>query len=195
MLRLFIAIELPPPVTAALHNLQTQLQAVTPPDVVRWTRPEAIHLTLKFLGDVPAGKQSAVEQGIIKAAHNQHPFNLSIGGVGSFPNSRHPRVVWVGLGGEQETLHTLRDAVESAVAPLGYPTDRRPFSPHLTLGRVRRSVRKPDIAALGRALEAAKVDAPAQFRAEGISLMRSRLRPNGAVYTQLAYIKLEAADG
>lgn len=194
MLRLFVAVELPAPLLDALSDLQRQLAGVVPRDSVRWTRPTGIHLTLKFLGDAPADQRRDIERGMAQAAAGRAPFALRVAGLGCFPNYRQPRVFWVGLEGDLTALHALRDAVEAAIAPLGYPTERRPFNPHLTLGRTSKHARKDEVAALGRALEGMDVGALGEIDVRGVSLMRSQLRPDGAVYTQLAYCKLEVGN-
>lgn len=193
MLRLFIAVELPAPVLDALADLQRELARAAPPRSVRWVRPEGIHLTLKFLGDTPAGRQRDIEAGMAQAASGIAPFALVVGGLGCFPNFHRPRVVWVGMSGELGALHALRDAVEAAIAPLGFPTEARAFSPHLTLGRVSRDASKGDVAALGRALERLEVGALGEFTVGRFSLIRSQLQPDGAVYTALCHVTLEAA--
>jgi 2'-5' RNA ligase len=143
---------------------------------------------------VPPDQRSDIERGMLQAAAHP-PFSLTVGGLGCFPNFRRPRVVWVGVDGEMDALHALHDAVEGAIAPLGYPTEKRPFNPHLTLGRVSRRASKGEAAALGRVLEGVRVGELGQIAVGGFSLMRSQLRPSGAVYTQLAYVELGAADG
>ena len=192
-IRAFIAIPLPHPLLEKLAALQRQLEKQIPPGSVRWTRAEGIHLTLKFLGDVPTAQQRDIEQGMAQAS-GHHPFTLNAGGLGCFPNFKRPRVVWVGLGGQMDALHALRDTVERAIAPLGYPTEKRRFNPHLTLGRVKKHASKADVVDLGQRLEATEVDALGQNTVTGISLIRSQLRPSGAVYTQLSHVKLEGAD-
>ena len=193
MLRLFIAIPLPAPVREALADLQGQLAELAPPRAVRWVRPEGIHLTLKFLGDVPAAQQRAIEGGMAQAAAGHAPFTLTVERLGCFPNVNRPRVVWVGVHGERDALQALRDAVEAAIAPLGYPPESRPFSPHLTLGRVSKSASAGEVAALGQALKGAQVDALGQIAVNGFSLVRSDLRPDGAIYTELAHVALQGA--
>ncbi|MBN1283867.1 MAG: RNA 2',3'-cyclic phosphodiesterase [Anaerolineae bacterium] len=195
MLRLFIAVELPSSVLAALARLQDELAGAVPRDVMRWSRPTGMHLTLKFLGDVPSERRGAVEAGMAQA-RAQPPFTLSARGIGCFPNFKSLRVVWVGLAGQMDALHALRDTVEAAIAPLGYPTEERPFNPHLTLGRVQQSAPKRAVAELGQYLAAAagKVGELGRIDVTGISLMHSDLRPDGAIYTRLSHVDLEGAD-
>lgn len=187
-LRLFIAVELD--LDEVLGNLQKQMQAFDRDRAIRWTAIDSIHLTLKFLGETYADRQAGITAAMAEAAQGHKPFGLALEGAGCFPNTRKPRIVWAGLGGEVKALHALRDAVERTVSPLGYPTEARPFSPHLTLGRARQEASAAALAALGAQIEKLDVGKLAAWQVEGISLMRSELKSSGAVYTQLAYAAL-----
>ncbi len=193
-LRLFIALELPPDVLDALQAVQNHLRGRAPRDAVRWTRPEGVHLTLKFLGETPAAKQAAITVAMQQAAAGHAPLHLHAAGLGCFPNLARPRVVWIGLGGDLDALAALAEAMEAAAETLGFARERRPFSPHLTLGRVRQEAAGTDIKALGRLIEATPIGEIARWTAESVSLMRSDLRPDGARYTCLAEAPLTAAS-
>ena len=184
-LRLFVALELPAPVLAALERIQDDLRADRSARAVRWTRPEGIHLTLKFLGETPAARLEAIQAGVRAAAGEHGPLRLRAGGLGCFPNPRAPRVIWVGLGGDLDALGALQGAVEAAIAPLGFPTERRPFSPHLTLGRVRQDASPADVRALGALVERTAIGTIGEWQAAAVSLMRSELGRDGARYTCL----------
>jgi 2'-5' RNA ligase len=189
-LRLFIAIELPPAVREALSAVQKRLQAFDSERAVRWSVIDSIHLTLKFLGETPASRRPEIEAALQQAVTGHEPFELDVYGVGSF-RDRMLRVVWAGVGGDLAALYTLRDAVERTVSPLGYPTEGRPFSPHLTLGRARKdAARSAALADLRKEIGKGDILTVASWRVEGISLMRSDLKPSGAVYTQLAFAAL-----
>jgi 2'-5' RNA ligase len=185
MWRLFIAIELPSEVLSTLAEIQTRLKQTAPPRVVKWVNPDGIHLTLKFLGDVPVEQRSDLENTLEAAVREQTAFDLATDGLGCFPNTRRPRVVWVGLQQNIKALQALRDAVESHIAPLGYPTEERSFNPHLTLGRVRREAAPEDAAQFGKLIESASAPKVSAWRVDGVSLMRSELQREGAVYTEL----------
>jgi 2'-5' RNA ligase len=191
-LRLFIAMELPTAVTEALTALQKRLQTFDRERAIRWTAISSIHLTLKFLGDTDPARQPAIDAALREAVAGHAPFTLNVGGAGCFPDLRKPRVVWAGAGGDLAALHALRDAVERTVSPLGYPTEDRPFSPHLTLGRARQDAPRLALSALGERIGQAEVGTLAPWRVEGISLMRSELKPSGAVYTQMLYVPFGA---
>lgn len=190
--RLFIALELPPEIIQHIAAVQQGLKQRAPQGAVRWVKPGNIHLTLKFLGDVPIDQREALEDALAQVVEDRAPFQLAAGGLGCFPNARRPSVIWMGLTDDIATLHALRDAVEAHIAPLGYPTDDRPFHPHLTLGRVRRETGRSDAQQLGDLIanSTAKISAP--WRVSQVTLIRSQLRPGGSVYTPLFHATLEA---
>ncbi len=189
-LRLFIALELPAAVLEALTAVQDQLRADGPRRAVRWTRPEGIHLTLQFLGETPAARQDTIRGALQQASQGHGPLALRAEGLGCFPNPSKPRVVWVGLTGDRPALEALQQAVEGALAPLGFPPEKRRFSPHLTLGRVRREAQPAEVKALGRLVQTNDLGLVAAWTAGTVSLMRSELRPAGAHYTCLAAVPL-----
>ncbi len=184
-LRLFVALELPAPVLTALEKLQEQLRADRSARAVRWTRPEGIHLTLKFLGETPAPRLDAIRAGLVEVASGHRSLRLQAAGLGCFPNPRAPRVIWVGLSGDLDALGALQEAVEAALAPLGFPTEKRPFSPHLTLGRVQQDAAPADVRALGALVTGTTVGTLGAWQAAAVSLMRSELSRAGARYTCL----------
>lgn len=188
--RLFIALELPPQIIETLRNIQEELIARCPQRTVRWVNPSTIHLTLKFLGDVPVLQRATIEHELKTAAETHTPFELETGNLGCFPDTRRPRVAWVDIKGERKSLATLRDSVEKHIAPLGYPTEDRPFSPHLTLGRIRRDASRSNVERFGKII----ADHPALlrhvWRASELTLFRSELTPSGAIYTALNRVKL-----
>lgn len=192
-LRLFIALELPTPVLEALAKLQTRLRSADVHKAIRWSAVEGIHLTLKFLGETPAEQVEKIKTALARAVEEQKALSLRVEGLGCFPNERNPRVIWAGVGGALSGLHTLRDVVEREVAPLGFPTEARPFSPHLTLGRARQDASKTDLSAMGQMVGEVtelQVGALPSWEAHSLSLMRSQPTPSGSIYTQLAALSL-----
>ncbi len=179
-IRAFIAIDLPPAVKDALGEVARALGERVLRGAVRWVRPEQMHLTLRFLGDTPTDGLPAVQQAMDAAAAASRPFALRLGGVGCFPNSSRPRVVWVGLaapgGGDSAPLLALKAALDEALTPLGWPPEDRPFRAHLTLGRV-----KDERAARGVVWTHDVPGLEAPVRA--IHLIESQLRPDGPIYT------------
>jgi len=184
-LRLFIALELPTQVKDRLLELQGRLKACGAD--VRWTRPEGIHLTLKFLGDTDPSAVDSLAEGLGRAASESPCFTLEASGAGAFPNLRRPRVLWAGVKGDLDALGALQGRVEREAASLGYEPEKRGFSPHLTLGRVRspkNQQRLIDALAKEAYVELGRIEA------DRLILFQSELRPSGAVYTALRVLSL-----
>lgn len=188
-IRTFIAIELPQVIKARLTHLQLELGAGRDP-LVKWVDPEGIHLTLKFLGNITAEMVPRVINAMGISAQDISPFWLEIGGLGAFPNLRSPRVAWVGVGGDVAKLFDLQRRIDQNLAPLGFPGETRPFSPHLTLGRVRTSAVSKEQRKLGEMLASIKSEAWPPLHVNTISLIRSKLTPKGALYNCIASIGL-----
>jgi 2'-5' RNA ligase len=190
-LRTFIAIELDESLRRALQSLQNRLKRQTPPGSVKWVAPEGIHLTLKFLGDTPAARVSEIVAAMRTACTGHGAFDLVVEGRGCFPNFRRPRVVWVAVRDRSQTIGSLQAAIEREVAPLGWPTEERAFTPHLTLGRVSKTADPRAITAVGQAVEQSVVEEIGAQRVSTVHLIRSDLRPTGAIYTSLAAVALK----
>lgn len=193
ILRTFIAIELDEPLRAAIGRVQAKFKRLAPAGSVKWVAPEGIHLTLKFLGDTPAAHVGAIEAAARAACAGSAPFEIVVEGRGCFPNFRRPRVVWVAVSDQGQALARLQTAVEKHVAPLGWPTEERGFSPHLTLGRISRSAGPAEEAAVGQVVEKSVVEVIGCQQVVAVSLIQSDLRPTGAVYTPLVRVPLVAA--
>lgn len=189
-IRAFIAIELPSAILGEVDMVEARLKPQVPPDTVRWVKADSIHLTLKFLGQVPSDQLELITSALRTAAASHAPFTLEVGEAGCFPNVHRPRVVWVGVKDDGHRLHALQRAVENAIAPLGYPTEVRDFTPHLTLGRLARDVRQIDQKKIGDAVQAAAVGSLGQWEVKQVALIRSDLKPNGAEYTILVHAPL-----
>lgn len=179
--RAFIALTLPPPVREHLAGVQDCLsgQGVR----ARWVRPESMHLTLKFLGALPAETVPAVVAALTPVAGGCPPLNLTTGALGAFPSRRKARVLWMGLEGESDRVTALQQAVETALAPLGWTPEKRPFRGHLTLARAKGRGRFPD--GIHTGLTQCQPAAAVTFQAAWLTLYRSRLRPEGALYDAL----------
>ncbi len=182
VIRLFIALELPDEARAAIARLQDDLRRRTPP--LRWVRPEAMHLTLRFIGAVERRQLSSIQRALTDAIEPFPPFALRTGKLGTFGGSR-ARVLWLGVEGELEGLHRLQRAADDALSRAGLPPPTRDrFAPHLTLARVpdratpdeRRTLR--DVAA-GPALPGVT------FAIERIVLVQSEILPAGTRHTTL----------
>ena len=189
--RTFIAIELDEKIKAGLTKLQEQLKAKSPQGAVRWVKPEGIHLTLQFLGNVTVNRIKQIEQGIAQACAGFPPFSFSVEELGCFPDTRRPRVIWVGVREETGTLKRLQKAIEDGMERLGFASEGRGFQAHLTLGRTQRRASSGEVRRLGQVVEATDIGELGQMEARAVSLIKSDLRPTGAVYTKLAEVKLE----
>lgn len=184
-LRAFVAVELPDPLRHALAKLQTTLRA-TRADVA-WVAPANLHFTLKFLGAIDAADVDGLAQALREAMRGRAPFPLTVEGIGAFPGTRNPRIIWVGATGGAEALTAIAEAVERACVARGLPAERRPFAAHLTLGRVRSRAGLP---ALVKALQTVECHGAAPISVDQITLFQSTLSSRGAVYTPLAAIPL-----
>jgi 2'-5' RNA ligase len=183
--RLFVALEPPEAVRRRLAALTAELRrtAARAADEIRWVAPENVHLTLQFLGAVPEERVAAVQAAIRGAAAEARTLGLELRGAGGFPNARRPRVVWVGVGGDVGPLAELAAEVGRRLAPLGFPPEDRPFSPHLTIGRARDRRGAPGLAgALARPVAADG----APWRASELVLFESHLSPRGPRYEAIA---------
>lgn len=190
--RSFIAIELSAEARAALADLQNRLKKVIPAQTVRWTDPESIHLTLHFLGDVTTETIPKITLLIEQAASTSQSLTLTLGGLGCFPNTRRPRIIWAGVSGQIDILVQLQHELGEKLKTLGFTLDARPYSPHLTLGRVKDGLPARQLSLLGEAIEKVQgqVGQLATLNITELSLMKSELKPTGAVYTRLALAKL-----
>ena len=193
LVRSFIAIELPAEVRAELASIEEKLKVRRHP-FVKWVDPESIHLTLKFLGSVSGETIPEIVEAMSLVAQPVSPFTLQIGGAGAFPNWQRPQIVWVGVGGEMGRLTTLQRELEAALSPLGFPPESRPFSPHLTLGRLRERVTPEDRRRFGLWAQSVKFEASLSFEVNAVRLMKSQLTSSGPIYSELALVKLKARD-
>jgi 2'-5' RNA ligase len=182
--RAFIAITLSPEIQLGLaqtiDNLQNQLRRAP----IRWVQPRNIHLTVKFLGNVSAANQGLLTRCLVAEASRHTAFELSIGGLGVFPTLNRPKVIWVGIEAPAELL-MIHKGIEGEMARLGYAPEPRAFSPHLTLGRVSRNVRSDEYQLISSAINQSKVGFLGALRVSSLELIRSDLKPDGAIYTRL----------
>lgn len=193
-IRAFIAVPLPDSLLEELTALQQKLDRQVPPRSIRWVRVEGIHLTLKFLGDTPPEKLPDIRRALAAVARHAPACNFTVGELGCFPNPRRPRVVWVGVQEPTGRLAALQDGIEEVIAPFGYPPEGRGFTPHLTLGRVRRKVPHSDAARVGKVVTSTTVGLLAEVSADHFALIRSVLKPTGAEYTTLEEFPLHKQE-
>lgn len=180
MIRAFVALDLPADVQRDLAAFCAPLQKLDA--AVSWIRPDRIHLTLKFLGNVEESAVEAIGDALRSAVESVSPFALRPAGCGAFPSLREMRVIWVGVQGELEPLKGLHRRVEEALERLGFPKENRPFRAHLTLGRVKG---RRQLKALQEALTARHSYQGVIFDVSEVVLYKSDLKPDGAQYTPL----------
>jgi len=190
-IRAFLALDPPEEILREIGRVQDRLRKLIHGDL-RWVRPEGIHLTLKFFGDVPENAVADISAVAGPAAAAVGPFELAIGGTGVFPDPSRPRVVWLGMNGEVAQLATFQQGLERALREIGFPPEERPFRPHLTLGRIKSP---KGLTGLTEALEKEKTYTAGLFTASVLSLFQSELTPRGAVYTRLAVYPFTGQEG
>jgi 2'-5' RNA ligase len=183
-LRLFVAVDLPADCRRELAEAQDRLRFLGA--AVRWSDPEGIHLTLKFLGMLSPERLPSVQRALGEVCAGRSPFRLTLDGLGTFPSLSAPRVLWVGVFGEVDALADLQHQIEGALARRGLPRERRRFSPHLTLGRVREGLSPAEMQRIGPAVLDTATPAPKEIPVEAVSLVQSHLQSAGAQYTRLA---------
>ncbi|HXX64186.1 MAG TPA: RNA 2',3'-cyclic phosphodiesterase [Bacteroidota bacterium] len=185
-MRTFIAVEIPDGIKKEMEKAQEQLKRSGAD--AGWTRPEGIHLTLKFLGEVMEAKIDEIKNTLTRAVGDMGRFRLEIGGAGAFPNSKNPRVVWLGVSGDIDKLEALWRSVEDSMTAIGFDREERAFSPHLTLARIK--YLRPRFS-WQKAIDGIKDIRLAGFEVDHISLMKSELKPSGAVYSEIARADLK----
>ncbi len=182
-MRTFIAIEINPELKDRLVHERERLRRQLAGARIRWVQPQGMHLTLKFLGEIEAGRVEAIAAQMELLAGRYAPFAIRLQSLGAFPNLRRPRVLWVGVQAPP-VLAALRADLERCLEGLGFVRERRPFHPHITLGRVRDS--GGDRVDWAAALAIGAQEPLGEQRVEALALFRSELRPTGAVYTCLS---------
>jgi 2'-5' RNA ligase len=186
--RLFVACEVPDDVRETIGETTETLRKKSG-QAVRWIRPDGVHVTLKFLGEVPTKKLPAVKLAIQEAVVGHAPFELEFSNIGTFGGREGLRLMWVGIAGDVLRLEALVRAVNAALAVVGFEPERRPFRPHLTLGRVKDEISTRHRAEIEVAVGKSTVP-PVSWRTAQVSLMRSRLTTAGATYEVIATFPL-----
>ena len=189
-IRSFIAIELPDELKLGLTQLEARLKSANQP-WVKWVNPYSIHLTLKFLGSIAADRTGQITRAIEEAVRGIPPFHLEVKDLGVFPNLRRVQVAWVGVGGELDKLGQLQQRIESNLAPLGFAPESRPFTPHLTLARVRDWASLEERQRFGQLIANTRFEAAYTIEVDAINLMRSQLTREGAIYSRISSVRLK----
>ena len=186
-MRLFFAVDIPHDIRQAAGEAASAMS--TPKGMVKWTRPDNIHLTLKFLGEAPSDKLEAIITAARKVASAYKGMEVEVCGMGVFPDNRKPRIIWLGTKGETDRLGQLADELDEAMAQVEFEREKRPFSPHLTIGRVRDPKAGKMI---GGALAKHQQTVFGSFHVEKFNLYESQLAPQGPIYTVVSQFWLGA---
>ena len=190
-IRTFLALDPPEEILREIGRVQNRLQKVIRGDL-RWVRPEAIHLTLKFFGAISGNDVANISAVAGKAAAEVRPFDLAIGGAGVFPDPHRPRIIWLGMSGDAARLVNFQQGMERTLRKIGFPGEERPFRPHLTLGRIK--IPK-GLTGLTGVLEKGETYTAGRFTATGLGLFKSDLTPRGAVFSRLAGYPFAGQEG
>ena len=189
--RAFIAVDLSSEIQQCLSQVVDDFKKALGENApVRWVPVENIHLTLKFLGDVSVANVEMLTEIVRSVAENHHVFEISVGGNGAFPNTRRPRVLWVGIEAPSELIMVQRN-IDIETSRLGYASDKRGFSPHLTMGRISRNASTRDLREISKFLDKKTVGFLGVTSINEIHLFRSDLHPGGAVYSKVFSAKLQ----
>jgi 2'-5' RNA ligase len=188
-IRSFIAIELPDELKQAITRLQEQLQSGSQAPV-KWVDPYSIHLTLKFLGNISTDSVDKITVALEEAVRGMLPFHLEVKGLGAFPSLKQARVVWVGVTGEIDRLKQLQQRIESGLTPLGFVPESRPFTPHLTLARLRDRATPDERQSLGQLIASTSLATAYTIDVDTVHLMRSQLTREGAIYSRISSVRL-----
>lgn len=188
-IRSFIAIELPNRLRLKLDQLEAQLKSSQQP-WVKWVNPDSIHLTLKFLGNIASDRTGEITRAMEEAAQGIPPFHLEVKDLGVFPNLKRVQVAWVGISGEVDKLGEFQQRLESNLECLGFAPESRPFTPHLTLARLRNQASLDERQRFGQLIAGSRFEAGA-IEVDAINLMRSQLTREGAIYSRISSVRLE----
>jgi len=183
LLRAFIAVEMPSEIQQKVYKETSDFRKGIDA-LVRWIPAENMHLTLKFLGNVSPSNVEFLMQMLRNEAQAIPCFNIQLTGLGSYPSLKRPRVLYIGIQAPP-VLDALQRGIDSASHRLGYQSEERPFSAHLTLGRVKQNVTAIDQQKIRRAIEGTQVDLVGTTRVDSVHLYKSELKPSGSVYTRL----------
>ena len=187
-IRAFIAIELPDDIKNKLDEIKSNLMSrnSTP---AKWVNPESIHLTLQFLGDISSDRVTEIINAIKCGVGGIPSFQIQLAGLGVFPNPARTQVVWAGITGDIEQLKKLQESIGMELEKLGFPREKRTFTPHLTLARVRNHATPDERKRLGNMVTSTSFTGGI-MRVDSVNLMKSQLTRQGALYTRLGSIRL-----
>jgi RNA 2',3'-cyclic 3'-phosphodiesterase len=189
MMRCFLAVELPVLLQDAIRSAISDARGAIGTELVRWIPVQNIHLTLKFLGDTAPSSQVQIEAALRAEVPQYKPFTVELQGLGAFPSVKRARVLWIGLNAPA-SLASLQHELDVATRRLGYVSEEREFSPHLTIGRVRQNASTAHLQRIRDVLERTSMGRLGTLAVEAVHLYKSELLPSGSVYSKLCTVHL-----
>ena len=189
-IRSFIAIDLPEEIKADLSGLQAKLRSKSKVSA-KWVNLGSIHLTLKFLGNIEVSMTDSIIAAMEEAVSGIHSFSIRVKDLGVFPNLKRVNIVWVGLVGDIKRLQLLQRRIDSVLTPLGFKPESRPFTPHITLARLRDYTPPEERIKLGQLIAETPFVSDTPLDINHVNLMKSQLTRNGPIYTCIGTVKLK----
>jgi 2'-5' RNA ligase len=187
-MRSFIAIELPKEIRDSLSSIQEKLKTCGAD--VKWVQPQNIHLTLKFLGEINEEQLSKINLILDALVKDKKSFSIRLASLGAFPKINYPRVIWVGIDRGDKETQELAKALEEKIQKIGIPKEDRPFSSHITIGRIRSNLRKDKLVTSLKNLENYFKETPQEFTVNKTTLFKSTLTPKGPIYEVVKEVNL-----
>lgn len=184
MPRLFIAVQIPTDLITKITEISDYFQTQVPPNSMKWVDPANLHVTVKFLGEIPAEDIERIQTVLLQSVEGIAPFDLSIEKLGMYPNNQQPRTIWLDIQGKKP-IKAYHDKLDSLLQKAGFEKDRKSYSPHLTLARVCQRTDRETTHQIGEKLSAFKVDSLGTLKVGAVDLIQSKLTPQGPIYTTL----------
>jgi 2'-5' RNA ligase len=190
LIRAFIAVELPFELRSALGKYKSEMEPGSK-IYAKWVSPDGIHITLKFLGNIAPGMIDKITFSMEQACAEMAPFTLETDELGGFPDLKHPRVLWLGMHGDTDRMKLLQEIIDGNLSSLGFEKEKREFTPHITLARIRDRAGPSERLKFGALITSRSCSIRHMIKVESVNLMQSRLQPGGAVYNKLRDVRLK----
>jgi 2'-5' RNA ligase len=188
-MRTFIAVDFPTELLTKIEAISAFFKTKTPEKALKWVETDKLHLTLKFIGEINPTQVEQVKTILAKSLTGQRAFDIEVGGLGMYPNRNNPRVIWLGISGADPMIEIHR-ILEQDLAAIDIMPERREFTPHLTLARVRRSTDKETAKMIGKTLSQFVIEPLGTISINQVRLYQSVLTPSGPIYTPLYSVPL-----
>lgn len=190
LIRCFLAIEYPKKILDLINQISREMQSAFPPGCVRWVPQKNLHLTVKFLGEITPVQFNELRTNLRPVCADSPPIPLHIMGKGVFPNLRSPKIIWIGAE-DSLPLLTFAERCEETCTQTGILTEKRPFKPHLTIGRTQRDISETHMRWIGEYFRSSPVPEFGHFTADHVILFRSELHPAGPIYSPMETFLLQ----